>query len=442
MQELLLAPEAFQQQLAAAYHRCDALLQQVVYAQPPEQWRSHLLEEFQCLIEELRSSAEEIRVQKQQLQETNRIAKRERRRYRDLFDFAPDAYLVTDPHGSIGEANEAAQSLLGVTPRYLCDLSLITCVVDRERPRFRQALELLRTQARIEDWELWMRSPKREPFPAVVTVGRVAGESEEPALHWLIRDVSERTQRDEESVRHAAELAHLGRLSVMGEMAAGLAHELNQPLAAIANYARGCMRRLNDSKAEPADLLPILADINAQAERGGAIIQRMRDFTQCRAMTLAPVDCHELVHETVALAQADIRASGTSIQLNVQPELPPVWVDRIQIEQVLLNLVRNALDAMAHQDPQTRRLTIDVEPLTLRSVQFSVSDTGPGLSPAAQGRLFEPFFTTKPSGMGMGLAICRTVLQAQGQRIWVTPAKPQGTSFCFTLPTERGGGDK
>ena len=248
-------------------------------------------------------------------------------------------------------------------------------------------------------------------------------------------DITEHKLAEEMSRQQLERLQRTSRLITMGEMASTLAHELNQPLAAIANYSMGCVSRLKSASFNREDLLSTMQKATAQAERAGQIIRRVRDFVRKSEPQKAMVAVKDIVEEAAGVAESAAQKRGARILLSLRPDLPLVLADRIMIEQVLLNLVRNGLDAMQDAPVAQRRLTLSAEISADASmVVVSVSDRGHGIREAAMARLFEPFYTTKAEGMGMGLNICRSIVELHQGRLWVE-ANPQGGSvFRFTLP--------
>jgi PAS domain S-box-containing protein len=267
---------------------------------------------------------------------------------------------------------------------------------------------------------------------------RVVGSGPDEVLA-MVRDISERRRAEEQLRRHLAELAHVARLSTLGELASGLAHELNQPLTAIVGYTRGCVRRIRAGAADPGELLDVLEQTAAQAERAGAIIRHLRKYVHKRESQRSAVPVNDMVQEVLRLVQAEVRASGTEVRLELAERLPPVLADSIQIEQVILNLVRNAVEAMAARPPGARILTVRTAAAAAGEVEVAVRDTGCGLGPEVAARLFEPFVTTKPQGLGLGLAISQSILRAHGGRLWAAPNAEGGATFQFTLPLAREG---
>ncbi len=248
----------------------------------------------------------------------------------------------------------------------------------------------------------------------------------------FVRDLTQRHKNDRLLHEVQSELLHISRLSTLGEMASALAHELNQPLSAIANYLQGSKRLLQSS---PDDRAPMIAEaINKAAEqavRAGQVIQRLRDFV-ARGETEKRIESlKKLVEEASALALVAAKDQSIRMDLQLDPSIDLVLVDKIQIQQVLLNLLRNALEAM--QSSERRELIVSTCPADDNMVVVDVADTGSGISPDVAARLFQPFVTTKKQGMGVGLSISRTIIESHGGQITVESNPVGGTIFRFTL---------
>lgn len=231
-----------------------------------------------------------------------------------------------------------------------------------------------------------------------------------------------------------AHLAHIARITVLGEMTASIAHEINQPLAAVVTNGNACSRWL---AAEPPNLERARGTIDRIVEdavRASEVIARIRALARRTPAGTAKLDLGELVEETIALVQTEIRQNGVSVQTTIAEGLPPVLADKVQIQQVLLNLITNAMEAMRHAGGGPRELRIGLSSHADGHVLVALHDSGVGLGTDDPALLFEPFHTTKPEGMGMGLAISRTIVEAHGGRIWATPNKPRGAILCLTLP--------
>ena len=247
-----------------------------------------------------------------------------------------------------------------------------------------------------------------------------------------LRPIRERQKQQEEQLQQTA------RLVTMGEMASSIAHELNQPLAAISNYALGLAKRLQPGSPAPAD--PAMVDqtldkIARQAQRAASVIQRVRNFVRRNTAEQREIAVDEILTESLALAEIAAKRYGVAITIDLAPDLPRLSADRILIEQVLLNLMKNAIDAMRGQDDAALTLQVSA---TRDNVLFAVADQGPGIPEEQQEKVFEAFFTTKPEGMGMGLNICRSIIESHAGRLWVESNHPRGCIFKFTLPVHEG----
>ncbi|KAA0579851.1 PhnD/SsuA/transferrin family substrate-binding protein [Azospirillum sp. B21] len=259
----------------------------------------------------------------------------------------------------------------------------------------------------------------------------------------LVHEMAERRRAQEDARERQKEMDHVARLSILGEMASNLAHELNQPLGAIANYARGCTRRLEAGTGNPDQLLEVTRAIAEQADRAGQIIARIRNFVRKRPSQLEPIDVNDAIRAAVALCEGQARNGNVPIVLSLAGDLPPVPADRVQIEQVVLNLVKNALDAMAETVPGAaedagRKVTVSSARDGEGRVEVAVADHGHGLSEEARSRLFDPYFTTKAGGMGLGLSICRSIVETHGGHLRATDNPGGGVVMRFVLPVANG----
>jgi two-component system, LuxR family, sensor kinase FixL len=249
-----------------------------------------------------------------------------------------------------------------------------------------------------------------------------------------IHDITDRRRAEDDARVLQERLTHFSRLSTMGEMAAGLAHEINQPLSAIATYARASQRLMAQPGSDPNDVVAALEQINAQALRAGEVIRRLRNFVKNREVKREPVDCARLLEDLSTLAETDARLHNIRLRLECAEALPTVYADPIQLQQVVLNLVRNAIDAMSEAPENRREVVLSTRLDADGEVEITVADRGTGLAAGATEHLFNPFFTTKASGTGLGLAISRSIVRAHGGRLWHTPNDDCGVRFHFTLP--------
>jgi len=252
----------------------------------------------------------------------------------------------------------------------------------------------------------------------------------------IATDVTDRKQTAEISRQQEDRLQRTSRLITMGEMASTLAHELNQPLSAIANYCAGCVTRMQSGQWKQEDILAAMQKASFQAERAGKIIRRIREFVRKSEPRRSAVRIDDVLEDAIGFADIDARRLGIRIVAQVAPDLPAVFADRIMIEQVVLNLIRNGFDAMADTLPAERVLVVRAQASGERAVEVAVIDRGHGISDESRERLFTPFYTTKAEGMGMGLNICRSIVEFHDGRLVVDANPEGGTIFSFTLPTE------
>jgi C4-dicarboxylate-specific signal transduction histidine kinase len=235
--------------------------------------------------------------------------------------------------------------------------------------------------------------------------------------------------------QHRERLGQVSRLGTMGEMAAGIAHELNQPLTAISNYAQACQRLLDQAAIEPAELKEILAKINGQAKRAGQVIHGLRSFAKQRTVERRPTGIKQLLADVMMLAEMDTRTHGIPLTLRGEASLPRVQADPIQLQQVLLNLIRNAVDAMKDAADKDRGITVRARLTADDEVELAVVDHGPGIAPEHRSQLLNPFFTTKEDGLGIGLSFSRSIVEAHGGHLRFEDNPGGGSVFLVTLPT-------
>jgi two-component system sensor kinase FixL len=249
----------------------------------------------------------------------------------------------------------------------------------------------------------------------------------------IISDMSETRARDNRIRELQGELLHVTRMTLMGEMASALAHELNQPLTALLNYT-GAARHMTGHLGEPAaKLAEVLDRIAEQAERAGLIIRRLRNFIEKREPIRAPEDINRAVEEAVELGLAGMRDGGIKRRLGLEPGLPTLLIDKVQIQQILVNLIRNAVEATSSCPRREVAITTHRDG---NNVEITVADTGTGIPAEVESRLFHPFVTTKAHGMGMGLSICRKIAEAHGGRLWLAANSEEGATFILRLPVQ------
>ena len=265
----------------------------------------------------------------------------------------------------------------------------------------------------------------------------------ERAIQWvdgrvvrmeIATDITDRMNMEELNSQQLERLQQTSRLITMGEMASSLAHELNQPLSAIANYNMGCVNRLQANDYRPEELLAAMQKASAQAERAGKIIRRVRDFVKKSEPHRGAVGIADVIEEVIGFAEIEARKAGVHISVSFPPDLPAAYGDKIMIEQVVLNLVKNGIEAMHDTARGERELAISARANGKDFIEVKVADRGHGVLVDQTEKLFAPFYTTKPEGMGMGLNICRSIVEFHHGRLWATANSGGGTVFSFTLP--------
>ena len=351
-----------------------------------------------------------------------------------ILNTVPDGVLTIDTCGHIQSINPAVEGLFSRPSHQLLgrDISeLIESVPDLLR---RLKLAARSPASDAGRWELNARRGNGSTFPVELSIARfdLLGAGQYVAV---IRDITSRLEAEARSRRHAAELAHISRVSLAGEMAAGLAHELSQPLTAITAFARGCLRILAAPAPDPALLHDGVTEVVQQAERAGDVLDRLREFVRggenLRALTVvAP-----LIDAALSLVHMEAMQQEIEIEARIDPGLPPIVADRVQIEQVLLNLLRNAMDAMEAASTERRLIVIEARRKGNRAIEISVADSGPGVAAEVTDTIFEPFVTTKPDGMGMGLSISRSIIESHGGSLRMARGVRVGGIFTFDLPS-------
>ncbi len=365
-------------------------------------------------------------------------ALQEREAYlQSVLDTVPDAMIAIDPQGLIQSFSAAAERLFGYQAAEAIgqNVRMLMPPPYHEQHDSYLARYLSTGERRIIGFGRVVVGQRRDgsTFPMELSVGE-ARSALRRVFIGFIRDLTERRQTQLRLQELQNELIHMSRYTALGEMASTLAHELNQPLAAIANYLNGGRRLLETARP---DTLPMAREAmeraTEQALRAGQIIRRLRDFVSRGESEQRLENLPKLIEEASALALVGIKEAGVRVTYALDPAAVSIFVDRIQIQQVLLNLIRNAVEAT--QETERRELLIRTKGTAGAMVEVSVADTGSGISESIATQLFQPFVTTKEHGMGVGLSISRTIIEAHGGRIWAAPNPGGGTVFTFTLKT-------
>lgn len=254
-------------------------------------------------------------------------------------------------------------------------------------------------------------------------------------IRAMLRRQQVREAAEDQTRQHQAQLAHLSQLSTMGEMSTAIAHELNQPLCAIVASAQACRRLLTAAGSDSAIVLGAIDHISAQAKRAGEIIHHLREFNCRRPTHRSTLNLSNVVRDAVNLIATETQYHHVQVSLSLPQDAPPVIGDTMQIEQVLVNLMRNAVEAMQQTDEADRKLDISLRLPQTDMIEVALRDTGSGLPDKNIERLFVAFFSTKPQGMGTGLTVSRSIIEAHGGQLWARPSPNRGAEFYFTLPT-------
>lgn len=359
-----------------------------------------------------------------------------------LLDAAVDAVVIIDQNGIIERVNVATTRIFGYLEQEMVGQNVSILMPAPYRDEHDAYLEHYKHTGQKKiigiGREVQARHKHGHIFPIDLAVGQTKA-LDPPRFVGFIRDISERKrteetlQAQEEELREQRDrLAHVTRLSTMGEMAAGIAHEINQPLTAISTYANACRRMLESDQFQVEQLISVLEKINVQSQRAGNIIRGMRSFAKNKRSDRNAMDCNLLIEDVARLAEVDAKNYDASISLELQDKLPPVVMDGIQIQQVIINLIRNGIEA-SHNLP-CPQIVIKSSQVSEDHIQVSVIDQGEGIPEEKRGEVFNPFFTTKSEGLGMGLSICRSIIQAHGGDLDFRIADNGGTEFYFLLP--------
>ncbi|GAA3840707.1 PAS domain S-box protein [[Pseudomonas] carboxydohydrogena] len=355
---------------------------------------------------------------------------------RSILETIPDAMIVINGRGIMQFFSKAAVRQFGYSEHEAIGQNVSMLMPNPDSARHDDYLDRYRATGERHIIGIGrIVSGKRKDgtiFPMHLSIGEMQTEGE-PYFTGFVRDLTEYQQTQARMQELQSELVHVSRLTAMGEMASALAHELNQPLAAISNYMKGSRRLLaSDTEDNRQKIESALDRAAEQAIRAGQIIRRLRDFVSRGESEKRVEKASKLIEEAGALGLTGAREQGVSLHFNLDPDHDLVLVDRVQIQQVLVNLFRNALDAMT--DSAQRTMIVTCSRAANDMIEIAVSDTGHGIAKEHQARMFQTFFTTKITGMGVGLSISRTIIEAHGGRMWTEDNPAGGATFRFTLP--------
>ena len=358
--------------------------------------------------------------------------RRSEERFAVAFRASPDALaIVRRSDGTIVDVNERwghlfgnGSSAIGHTPM---DLKLFLHPADGQR-----VTNHLATRGHLRDVELQLRTRHNTVIRAVVTAESVSM-ADEHCFLIVVRDVTDRRRAEMQLMQHRAEIAHLSRVALLGELSAAFAHELNQPLAAIMANARAGQRLMAREPPDPVEVRNILEDIVADDRRASEVIHRLQALLKRGELQLQPLDVNEVVREVADLVHTELIRREVLLHTVLAPDLPRVPADRVQMQQVLMNLVFNACEAMSERPRDERNVTIVTRSTAGGEVAIAVADQGTGIPEGKEEQLFEPFYTSKRHGLGLGLTICRTIVAAHGGALWAANNPDRGATFHIVL---------
>ncbi len=353
-----------------------------------------------------------------------------------VVEASSDLVMFSTPHHQIGYLNEAAQKTMNIDKGRFPTLHLEELV---GRDSYRMMLQTLFPQVlKTGNWhgEIALKPESMVDRTAVIQQ-IIAHKSEDGVLEYysiIGRDITDQKKAQEDSIQHQLEMAHIARLLSAGEMASGLAHEINQPLAAILNYSRGSLRRIDEgSMTSLEEVKKALKLIARQAVRAADIIKRLRSFVKKTEYQRMEFRINEVCEEVAQFLHQEIRNAGVQLQFRLDSSDPVIHADKVQIEQVILNLLRNAIEAYKHCERPEKTVTIQTH-CKAGQMLVQIRDSATGMTPSQLENLFEPFFTTKENGLGMGLSISRTIIEAHGGRLWAESDGSSGTTFTIRIP--------
>jgi two-component system, LuxR family, sensor kinase FixL len=352
-----------------------------------------------------------------------------------LAENATDIISKHAPDGTYLYVSPSCKTLLSYSPEELIKRSIFKYVHHDEINKLKKAFN--RRKETTIPYSLTYRMRKKEGeyrwFESHIRIIFDEFTRTIREIQLASRDVTERIY-DKKARLRGQQLAHVYRLSTMEEMASGLAHEISQPLAAIVNYTQGTVRHLKQGNTNPSQLIDVMDKAVAQAERAGEVIHRLKNFFCKGKLIKTSCKLNNVIRETLSLIRDELTLSKTKFEFTLAKNLPVISADKIQLQQVLLNLFQNAIESMRESNPKDKKIHIQAKQIDRNTIEITVSDSGPGFSKEIVSEVFKPFFTTKAHGTGMGLAICRSIIEAHGGQFTLNPNTHHQSWIRFTLP--------
>jgi len=361
-------------------------------------------------------------------------------RWRSMFEASAVGITLMDQQNHFAAANEAFQKMVGYTEQELLSLGPVDITHEDDRQATREMIQDVQSGKR-QDYQAEKRYRRKDGkviWVRVSTARALDPNSPLPGIPTLVEDITER-KRAEMAWHDAREaLSRATRLTVMGELSASIAHEINQPLSAIITNGRACERFLDFSPPDLDEVKDAVGEIVRDGKRASEVLSRIRAMSRNSAPERGSVDVNLAIAEVLALTRDELHRHRISVMTELHSNLPVTMADRVQLQQVVLNLVMNGIDAMRAVTDRPRNLTVRSQLSDQGNIVVNVADSGVGLDPRNRDRIFDSFFTTKPEGMGMGLAISNTIIQAHHGQLWAESGTPFGAVFGFTLPLAAG----
>ena len=351
--------------------------------------------------------------------------------YQAILSALPDLVFLLSRDGTYLDVHPRDDPRLFVPPEQFLGKTVVDVMPPEFSSEFASCIDRVLTQGSAQmDYSLVVNGELRRYEARMVPCGH-------DRILSIVRDVTDSKRAQHEAERSRQELAHISRVTLLGEITASLAHELNQPLTAILTNAQAARQNLAAKRLEEPEADEILQEIVAAATRAGDVIRRVRTWLTRDQPVMQDLDINQVVSDVERLLHSELIIRHVALTLDLDPGLPPVSADRVQLQQVIMNLALNGIEAMHDRTNGNRQLTITTS-LAGRNVLIAVRDAGTGIHPDHMDRLFDPFFSTKPAGLGVGLRICWSIVTAHGGRIWAENNPDAGATFSFTLPPAIG----
>ena len=358
-----------------------------------------------------------------------------------IFNAAVEGIITIDAFGNMVSINQTAENIFGYRQE-----DVIGCSINKVIPQSEQShypyrriddscVSLLNSIGKIRECCGLHKDGSKIPLEVSIAQFALDGKA---YLTAIVRDISVRKLREQRSKEHLDELAHVTRLGLMGELASGIAHEVNQPLTAVVNYANACINLIRAEHYDLVQLTDILSKTSQQAHKAGQIIHRLRDLVKAKKIHNSLININHLIYNAIDLCTSYIKQYDIQLNFELSENIPDIFVDTVQIEQVILNLIKNSIDALSNNDHSySPIINIKTNLISNKYLEIRISDNGPGIKLTDQGKIFNPFYTTKSSGMGMGLSICRSIIEAHEGEISFESSVKKGTTFYFSLPIRK-----